>query len=44
MAIYICEECQEHKDGDHDPSEEHPFLGGDYCQECMAELEEKHKC
>ena len=35
MAIYMCEECGEFKDGDHDPMSENEL-----CEECECEREE----
>jgi len=44
MAIYICDECGEMKDGDHDPCVEHPSDSSLFCcEECYAELEENNE-
>ena len=34
MAIYICAECGEHKDGDYDPMSENEM-----CEECHTNME-----
>ena len=38
MAIYICAECGEHKDGDYDPMSENEM-----CEECECNREEEEE-
>ena len=42
MAIYLCEVCNNMKDGDYNPCVEHPTDPTAFCcEECATEIEEE---